>query len=306
VILQNSALTTNTAEQTQTVGQIMQFTATSQTGSTPFDLAYPPNPFNPTLAVASFPTLPKATKQRILTMVEIFNQNNLMVAALLDGQTWSAPISEKLELGTTEDWIIVNPSMHPHPIHLHLVQFQLVQREAFDGAAYMKEWIALNGNPPFSHPTINVPNLNSYLSNLVKPPQPNEQGWKDTITVNSGEVVTIRVRFAPQDGSSFPFDATAGPGYVWHCHLLEHEDNEMMRPYKITQKTSIVLPVTISVVAVSVAAFLLLYSYQRKRKKRPQTSVESTNQLNFLGEHSETQQPEEIGNEKGDYQEPFG
>ena len=81
----------------------------------------------------------------------------------------------------------------------------------------------------------------------------------------------------------------------------------MMRPYKITQKTSIVLPVTISVVAVSVAAFLLLYSYQRK--KRPQTSVESTNQLNFLGEHSETQQPEEIGNEQGDYhdlQEPFG
>jgi FtsP/CotA-like multicopper oxidase with cupredoxin domain len=309
VILQNSALTTNTAEQTQTVGQIMQFTATSQTGSTPFDLAHSPNPFNPTLAVASFPTLPKVTKQRILTMVEIFNQNNMMVEALLDGQTWSAPISEKPELGTTEDWVIVNPSMDPHPIHLHLVQFQLVQREAFDGTAYMKEWTALNGNPPFSHPTINVPNLNSYLSNLVKPPQPNEQGWKDTITVNSGEVVTIRVRFAPQDGSNFPFDATAGPGYVWHCHLLEHEDNEMMRPYKITQKTSIALPVTISVVAVSVAAFLLLYSYQRKRKKRPQTSVESINQLNFLGEHSETQQPEEIGNERGDYhdlQEPFG
>ena len=73
--------------------------------------------------------------------------------------------------------------------------------------------------------------------------------------------------------------------------------------------TSIVLSVTISVVAVSVAVFLLLYSYQRKRKKRPQTSVESINQLNFLGEHSETQQPEEIGNEQGDYhdlQEPFG
>ena len=75
VILQNSALITNTAEETQTVGQIMQFTATSQTGSTPFNLAHAPNPFNPTLAVASFPTLPKATKQRILTLVEIVDQN---------------------------------------------------------------------------------------------------------------------------------------------------------------------------------------------------------------------------------------
>ena len=133
VVLQNTALITSTAEQTQTVGQIMQFTATSQTGSTPFDLASAPNPFNPTLAAASFPTLPNATKQRVLTMVEVSNQNNVMEEALLDGQTWSAPISETPELGATEEWIIVNPSMDPHPIHIHLVQFQLVQRQTFNG-----------------------------------------------------------------------------------------------------------------------------------------------------------------------------
>jgi hypothetical protein len=165
----------------------------------------------------------------------------------------------------------------------------------------MEDWKALNGEPPFSHPTVNVPNLNRYLSNLVVPPQPNEQGWKDTITVNSGEVVTIRVRFAQQDGSSFPFDATAGPGYVWHCHLLEHEDNDMMRPYKVTQKTSITLPLTVSVAVAAVAAFLLLYAYQRKRKKRPQASVGSINQLDFLGEHGETRLPEENRSEKEDY-----
>jgi len=303
VILQNSALIASTAEETQILGQIMQFTATSQTGSIPFNLAQAPSPFNPTLAAASFPTLPEAKKQRILTLFEVTVQNSVMVEALLDGQTWSAPISEEPELGTTEDWIIVNPTMDPHPIHLHLIQFQLVQRETFDATAYMEDWIALNGEPPLTHPTINVSNLDHYLSNLVVPPQSYEQGWKDTITVNSGEVVTLRVRFAQQDGSSFPFDATAGPGYVWHCHLLEHEDNEMMRPYKVTQKTSITLPLTISVAAVAAAALLSAYAYQRKRTKRPLASSASINKLNFLVESNEEQQPEEIGHEKADYQD---
>jgi FtsP/CotA-like multicopper oxidase with cupredoxin domain len=309
VILQNSALLTNTPEETQTVGRIMQFTATSQTAPTPFDIANAPNPFNPTLAVAGFPTLPKATKQRIFTMVEIMQQDNTMKEALLDGQTWSAPISETPELGTTEDWIIVNPTLDPHPIHLHLIQFQLVQRETLNTTAYMEEWTALNGTPPFNHPTINVPNINSYLTSPSAQPQPNEQGWKDTIIVNSGEVVTIRARFAPQDGSNFLFDATAGPGYVWHCHLLEHEDNDMMRPYKVTQRTSITLPLTISAVAVATAAFLSVYAYQRKRKKRQQASVESINQQDSLGKHNEAHQPEEIGDEKEDNQnslDPFG
>ncbi len=132
-------------------------------------------------------------------------------------------------------------------------------------------------------------------------PQPNEQCWKDTITVYPSEVVTIRVRFAQQDGTSFPFDATAGPGYVWHCHLLEHEDNEMMRPYKITQQTSIILPVGVSLVAAAAAASAIGYSYQRKRKKKQQTSTISSNQLDDLEKQSKIQRPEEIMREKENY-----
>ena len=63
----------------------------------------------------------------------------------------------------------------------------------------------------------------------------NERGWKDTVRALPGEVTRIQVRFAPTDGGDFPFDATAKPGYVWHCHILEHEDNEMMRPYVLTK-----------------------------------------------------------------------
>ena len=299
VILKNTALTNNNGGERQTVGQIMQFTTTDQTAPTPFNLAQAPNPFNPTLATTSFPTLPETTKKRILTLFEVSGLNSTKVA-LLDGQMWDAPISETPEVGSTEDWIIVNPTMNPHPIHLHLIQFQLVQRETFDSTSYLAAWEFANGAPPFSQPTKNV-NLNSYLSNLKTTLQPNEQCWKDTITVNSGEVVTIRVRFAQQDGSSFPFDATAGPGYVWHCHLLEHEDNEMMRPYKVAQKSSIALPLAVSAVGVATAAALIGYSYQRKRKKKQQANVTSVDQPNHLGEHNESHQLEKTGAEKQDY-----
>lgn len=70
----------------------------------------------------------------------------------------------------------------------------------------------------------------------------NEQGWKDTIRMNPNEITRIRLRFTPQDVPSgdskpgvnlFPFDPTFGPGYVWHCHIIDHEDNEMMRPMKV-------------------------------------------------------------------------
>ena len=279
----------------------MQFTTTDQTAPTPFNLAKVPTPFNPTLDASGFPTLPNATKQRTLTLMEVLGLDNTKVA-LLDGQMWDAPISELPELGTTEEWILVNGTMNPHPIHLHLIQFQLVRREPFDSVTYLTDWVALNGPAPFSKPTKNL-NINSYLANLNIPLQPYQEGWKDTITVNAGEVVTIRVRFAPQDGSSFPFDATSGPGYVWHCHLLEHEDNEMMRPYKVTQAGSIVLPLAVAAVGVAAAASLIGYSYQRKRKKKQQTIAASLNQQNNVGRQSETEKPEEtedknkIGNE---------
>ena len=87
---------------------------------------------------------------------------------------------------------------------------------------------------PLMDPTKNLPSLAPYLQGQPKAPLPEEQAWKDTIQMRPGEVTTIRVRFTAQDGSPFPFDPTTGPGYVWHCHILDHEDNEMMRPYLVT------------------------------------------------------------------------
>ena len=268
VVLENTALTSEAEK--QTVAQIMQFTVTEEKG-------FPANPLppdlNPTI-VGSFPTLQDVKNQRTLSLVEEVGPNGTL-AMYLDGQKWSATPSEIPELGTTEEWVIANPSISAHPIHLHLVQFQIISRQVFNDTAYMADWEALNGPPPLSKPTINLPSLTPYLIGDSIPPGVNEQGWKDTAAMFAGQVTTIRVRFTQQDSQAFPFDATAGPGYVWHCHLLEHEDNEMMRPLLLSLPTGSsglsteTFAVFAGVLIVAVVAALVFLRLKRSRSIAP-------------------------------------
>lgn len=102
---------------------------------------------------------------------------------------WMDPVTENPTAGATEVWEVHNFTEDAHPIHVHLVQFQVVDRQPFDGVAYAPEaW---------------------------------ESGFKDTVIAYPGEVTRIKARFDI-------------PGrFVWHCHIVEHEDNEMMRPYEV-------------------------------------------------------------------------
>lgn len=213
-----------------TTGQIMQFTVLDMPAVTPKKL--PP--------VLNFITpLIRTFRKRTLVLFEVMGPNGPL-EVLLDGQRWSSPLSELPLVSTTEDWELVNLTMDAHPIHLHLVQFRAVSRQAFTEQEYMQDWIALNGMPPLDHPTKVLPVKPYLLGGPILPP-PNEMGWKDTIIANPGEVTTIRARFAPQNAPIFtfpgfnlyPFNPAKGPGYAWHCHILDHEDNEMMRPYKV-------------------------------------------------------------------------
>ena len=175
-------------------------------------------------------------------------------------------VTEVPRVGSTEVWEIVNLTEDAHPIHLHLIQFQVIEREAFvDPESYEASWAALfpGGTyggvtyppgvvipaygPPSAYSVPNGagalggnPDPTPFLSGTPVPAEPNERGWKDTVKVFPGTVTRIVARFAPQDmpvpgavpgQNLYPFDATIGPGYVWHCHILDHEDNEMMRPY---------------------------------------------------------------------------
>jgi len=172
---------------------------------------------------------------------------------LLNGQRWGADISELPQVGSTEEWEIVNLTGDTHPIHLHLFQFLVVGRYKLkDPASYEADWLAYNQEGlteedgmymlPFRDDyTVEELAINNYVSDFTEAP-PNEKGWKDTVKMNPGEVTVIKIRVAPQSADTddvfsgenlYSFDPTQPPGYVWHCHILDHEDNEMMRPMKI-------------------------------------------------------------------------
>lgn len=210
-------------------GQVMQFTVLNKPAVVPPPL--------PKVLNILYP-LKRTGKIRTLTLF-VAGSATKPLELLLDGQKWNAPISELPLVGATEDWQIVNLTGGAHPIHLHLIQFRLVSRQDFLVNQYRNDWLALNGEPPFDHPTIVLPVKPYLLDGPINPPA-HENGWKDTIQAYPGQVTTIRARFAPQDVlisipgiNQFPFNPAAEPGYVWHCHILDHEDNEMMRPYKV-------------------------------------------------------------------------
>jgi spore coat protein A, manganese oxidase len=182
-------------------------------------------------------TLPTPIRTRYLTLYEVASDTGPL-EVLVNGQKWGADISENVTQGTTEEWVIVNLTMDTHPIHTHLTQFQLVSRTPIDTAAYNETWVSLENNkvPPYG-PGDPIPTelpIAGFTTGPSVGPAPNEYAWKDTIQMNPGEAITIRLRFSPIDGTAnYPFDPTVGPGYVWHCHIIDHEDNEMMRPYLV-------------------------------------------------------------------------
>ena len=144
-----------------------------------------------------------AVNTRLLTLDEYRNFPGESTMLLLNGSYWHDPISEKPALNSTEIWSFINPTDDTHPIHLHAVRFQILDRQHYEPWTYQtkKEF--------------------RFLGPRV-PPEPFEAGWKDTAAAHSKMVTRIIV----------PFNAYPGK-YVWHCHILEHEDNEMMRPFEI-------------------------------------------------------------------------
>jgi spore coat protein A len=139
---------------------------------------------------------------RDFVLSETMDPQGHSLGVRINGKGYDEPVTEIVKLGTTEKWRFINTTDDAHPMHLHLVQFQIIERQGYNVVAFHNGKIELVGK--------------------ARLPAANEAGWKDTAIVNPRDVLTILVRFEGYTGR-----------YVFHCHMLEHEDNDMMRPYEV-------------------------------------------------------------------------
>jgi spore coat protein A len=155
---------------------------------------------------------------------------------------------EQPKLNTVEEWDIVNTTGDTHPIHLHLTQFRVLNRQAFDEPSYTAAVNAHLPAPGLPDPSVSgmgpwpAASAKAYLVGKPTAPDANERGWKDTVAAPPGQVTRILVPFGgTAAGIPAPFTGDAKNAsvqrfvgtYVFHCHILEHEDNDMMQPYRI-------------------------------------------------------------------------
>jgi FtsP/CotA-like multicopper oxidase with cupredoxin domain len=190
-----------------TTGQIMEFRVVP---------AVAPDPSTPPmyLQLPAITPLPCETTTRKLALLEMMSMahdgpseamlGNVDEMGMPMHQMWMDPVTENPKVGDTEVWEFYNFTADAHPMHVHEVVFEVVNREK------------LAIDPATEEPVQPV-----QLTGEVRPPEAWELGLKDTVTAYPGEVTRIRAKFDT-------------PGqFVWHCHIVEHEDNEMMRPYRI-------------------------------------------------------------------------
>lgn len=183
--------------------------------------AVAPDPTTPPqfLVLPPITPLPPETLHRPLALIEKMGMGRdvngdplegpveALLGEVVDGvlveRLWMEPVTQNPEVGVTEVWEFVNTTGDAHPIHVHEVAFEVVDREG----------LVLDDDDEVVVPI--------ELDGVVTPPEPWETGFKDTVIAYPGQVTRVRATFA-----------TAGQ-FVWHCHIVEHEDNEMMRPYRI-------------------------------------------------------------------------
>ena len=156
----------------------------------------------------------QAVRERVLDLTEMDRPSDgYTMIGLLGRKHWCDPITEDPKAGSTEIWSFANTTGDVHPIHTHLVRFQVLNRQPFDVQQYLQNNKLVFTSPPMA-------------------PERNERpAWKDTIKTYAGYVTRVIQKF------DLPAGTPVTPGqefrYVWHCHVLEHEDNEMMRPYSV-------------------------------------------------------------------------
>jgi spore coat protein A, manganese oxidase len=178
----------------------------------------------PTAIPSSLPgrraDLPNPVRTRYISLNEIDVDEPTWFLNLNGVHFDEGPVTETPQVGTVEDWVYVNVTGDTHPMHTHLVTFQVVGRTPFDAQAYEEANEGPHGVPGGIDPT-------PFATGPMEPPDASERGFKDTVKANPGYFTTLRAKF------DLPTGVTAPQSYVHHCHIVEHEDNDMMRPFTV-------------------------------------------------------------------------
>jgi bilirubin oxidase len=216
------SVTPGGASDPNTTGQIMAFDVVAlppgavDTSVLPARLAPRPDPFLP--ATLPAPVKRTVTLTEFASLVNPAGPSEAQVGDASGPKPWSAPITEHVKQNTLEEWTIVNRTADAHPIHLHQTQFKVVSRTPIDLTAYDAAIAACQASPQAANCPPD-PNLFVKKNAKVALPFAWEVGaQKDTLQTNPGEITKLQAYFDIQGL------------YVWHCHILSHEDNEMMRP----------------------------------------------------------------------------
>jgi spore coat protein A, manganese oxidase len=173
---------------------------------------------------------------RSMPLVEVLNAAGVPTMALLNNRKFDSPAGTVVRSDTLELWELINTTVDAHPIHLHFTQFQVLNRQRFDVGGYLAATGYVDPATGLVTPGRGsaVPAGPFLRGRPTGAPAP-EQGWKDTVVAMPGEVTRIRVPFgaAAAGGAPLAIGSSFTGEYVWHCHILEHEDNDMMQRYVI-------------------------------------------------------------------------
>ncbi|KAK7280348.1 hypothetical protein RJT34_25411 [Clitoria ternatea] len=167
------------------------------------------------------------SRTRYIAMYEYTSDIDEPTHLYLNGKPYDAPVTETPKEGSTEAWYVINLTEDNHPLHIHLGLFKVLDQTKLLKQDEFKECMMKINDAVKCH-------VEKYARGEKVEVPDHEKGWKNVYKMMPGHVTKIVVRFSYiHTNTSYGFDATKEPGYVYHCHILDHEDNAMMRPLKI-------------------------------------------------------------------------
>ncbi|GLJ09454.1 hypothetical protein SUGI_0109970 [Cryptomeria japonica] len=175
----------------------------------------------------SKPAEEKIAQTRYIAMYEYESATGEPTHLFMNGMPYSAPATETPKQGTSEIWHVINLTEDNHPLHIHLGLFVVIKQTKLLNLDEFSDCMTQKNDAVKC-------DIQKYAKGRSFAAPPNERTWKNVFKMRPGFMTTILVKFSfIHSNESYPFNATAEPGYVYHCHILDHEDNEMMRPLKM-------------------------------------------------------------------------